>query len=221
MENANDKPIDNELDWLAYQYVAGEFSHAERDSFEERLAIDQAAREAVAAAVELSSACRAAFAADSVRPAHVVSRRSTPSGQSTRQTARRLAVLAAALAACIAIAWLGRFRDGGSDPGLADRDATDRGASAVGSESLWGTSGPQRLGRVQQLALAWADLGEQLSPDEPRDAAANGAGDPPDINSAAPTSAASHDEDLEVAAPDWLMAALDDDTNPDADRDEG
>ena len=42
-----------ELDWLAFRYVADELSSAERDEFELRLATDQTAREAVAAAVEL------------------------------------------------------------------------------------------------------------------------------------------------------------------------
>ena len=42
-----------ELDWLAFRYVADELSSAERDEFELRLATDQSAREAVAAAVEL------------------------------------------------------------------------------------------------------------------------------------------------------------------------
>jgi hypothetical protein len=42
-----------ELDWLAFRYVADELSSDERDEFELRLATDQSAREAVAAAVEL------------------------------------------------------------------------------------------------------------------------------------------------------------------------
>lgn len=42
------------LDWLAFRYIANEMSDDERDAFESRLADEQAAREAVAAAVELS-----------------------------------------------------------------------------------------------------------------------------------------------------------------------
>lgn len=54
----------DELAWLAFQYVAGDFSAAESEQFEERLATDQAAREAVAEAVELFHAVCAAEAAE-------------------------------------------------------------------------------------------------------------------------------------------------------------
>lgn len=49
----SDRP---ELDWLAFRYVAGEMTDAETLAWEERLATDQTAREAVAAAVELYQA---------------------------------------------------------------------------------------------------------------------------------------------------------------------
>ncbi len=49
-------PDGSDLSWTAFRYVAGETSSAEADAFEARLADDQAAREAVAAAVELSGA---------------------------------------------------------------------------------------------------------------------------------------------------------------------
>lgn len=52
----NQEPTENSLEWLAFCYVADELSADERAAFEERLATDQAAREAVAAAVELSLA---------------------------------------------------------------------------------------------------------------------------------------------------------------------
>jgi hypothetical protein len=44
------------LDLLAFRYIAGEMTAAEADSFEQRLADDQTAREAVACAVDLSHA---------------------------------------------------------------------------------------------------------------------------------------------------------------------
>lgn len=56
----------DELTWLAFQYVAGEFSPAEADEFEGRLAGDQSAREAVAQAVELFHAVCAVEAAEPV-----------------------------------------------------------------------------------------------------------------------------------------------------------
>jgi len=42
-----------DLDWLAFCYAAGELENTDRDEFEARLADDQAAREALARAVEL------------------------------------------------------------------------------------------------------------------------------------------------------------------------
>jgi hypothetical protein len=48
-----------DLDWLAFQYINDELSPAEAEQFEQRLADDQAAREAVAEAVLLNEAVRA------------------------------------------------------------------------------------------------------------------------------------------------------------------
>jgi anti-sigma-K factor RskA len=55
------KPIcGNELDWLAFCYAAGELSAQDTEQFETRLAGDQAAREALARAVELTQTVVAA-----------------------------------------------------------------------------------------------------------------------------------------------------------------
>src|SRR5437764_4396286 len=50
----------NDLDWLAFCYAAGELGSAEAEFFEARLADDQAAREALARAVELTQTVAAA-----------------------------------------------------------------------------------------------------------------------------------------------------------------
>jgi len=50
----------SDLDWLAFCYSAGELSAADAEAFEIRLADEQAAREALARAVELSQAVGAA-----------------------------------------------------------------------------------------------------------------------------------------------------------------
>ncbi len=50
----------DELTWQAFRYVAGELSIAEVEQFEELLAVDQGAREAVAQLVELYQAVIAA-----------------------------------------------------------------------------------------------------------------------------------------------------------------
>ena len=45
-----------DLDWLAFRYISGEMTVSETDQFESLLADDQAAREAVVRAVELTQA---------------------------------------------------------------------------------------------------------------------------------------------------------------------
>jgi hypothetical protein len=50
----------DELNWLSFRYAAGELDAAEAESFEQRLADDQAAREALARAVELTQVVAAA-----------------------------------------------------------------------------------------------------------------------------------------------------------------
>ncbi len=54
-------PSSDQLAWLALQYICDELESAERDAFESRLQHDQAAREAVAAAVETCAAVRIAL----------------------------------------------------------------------------------------------------------------------------------------------------------------
>jgi len=58
----NERECQNELDWLAFCYAADELSPAEAEQFEARLADDQAAREALARAVELTHAVATAEA---------------------------------------------------------------------------------------------------------------------------------------------------------------
>src|SRR5688500_9090345 len=47
-------PEQTDLQWLAFQYIAGELSEGDMAEFEARLGSDQVAREAVAEAVELA-----------------------------------------------------------------------------------------------------------------------------------------------------------------------
>jgi hypothetical protein len=54
------REYNDELNWLALAYIAGELEEAEAEAFELRLADDQVAREAVAQAVELTQTIAAA-----------------------------------------------------------------------------------------------------------------------------------------------------------------
>ena len=58
---------DDNLDWLAFRYIADELSATERTAFEALLENDQLAREAVAHAVQLALATQHVFADDAVR----------------------------------------------------------------------------------------------------------------------------------------------------------
>lgn len=87
-------PSTDELTWQAFQYVAGEFSAIEAELFEERLATDQAAREAVAQAVELFHAVCAAEAAEPVITVAATQRFSW---------SRAFAIFAAGTAAAVAL----------------------------------------------------------------------------------------------------------------------
>lgn len=68
-EPQQSQPESDSLPWLAFQYLAEELSPTERAAFETRLGEDQAAREALAAAVELTMATQAVFADDAVQVA--------------------------------------------------------------------------------------------------------------------------------------------------------
>src|SRR5207253_583735 len=56
----NKHEFKDELDWQAFCYLSGEVNAAEAEQFESRLADEQAAREALARAVELTQAVAAA-----------------------------------------------------------------------------------------------------------------------------------------------------------------
>jgi hypothetical protein len=80
----------DELHWSAYRYAAGEMGDDEGAAFEARLADDQTAREALEQAVELRSAVK-----------HVLSE---PAVERRPALLPRVAVWAAALAACVVLA---------------------------------------------------------------------------------------------------------------------
>src|SRR5688572_21154917 len=99
-------PQDDKLNWSAFCYLTDELTPAEALDFEERLATDQAAREALAEAVQLTQALAACARLEPTRvePARI---------QPARRNEHRpiVARLALAAAACVALvvgadAWL-------------------------------------------------------------------------------------------------------------------
>lgn len=104
----------DELHWLAFRYVAGELSAAEEERFEQRLAKDQAAREAVEQAAELSNAIRL-VAADTAAVPH----------RDSYRVARRatwVAVTVAGLLLAAFVCWRS-LSDPSSDTNSADANA--------------------------------------------------------------------------------------------------
>ena len=86
---------DRDIDWQAFLYVSGDMSPADAETFEDRLATDQEAREAVAAAVELIGILAAS---------RTTSTRSLPVVPIRDRGTRRVAA-AATIAAALLICW--------------------------------------------------------------------------------------------------------------------
>lgn len=126
---------DPDVSWLAWRYVAGEMGSEEAESFEVRLDRDQAAREAVAEAVELSAAVAAIGPA--TRPSIPLLRR--------RPVASVAALLGVGAAVAASLAWII------ADPGgpVVKEPATPP-AVAV--------AGPSNRPRPESVVLAWSSL---------------------------------------------------------------
>jgi hypothetical protein len=128
----------NELSWLAFAYVAGELSAADAEAFELRLAEDQAAREAVAQAVELTQVV-AAVESHAAEPVVVVRRESA--AWSTRLAWMAVGGLASLL---IALLWSGIDQP-------QPRVKRDEPAK------------PQSSPQARELALAWSQTRAALA----------------------------------------------------------
>lgn len=196
-----EKPED--LDWLAFCYIADELSPDEAAAFEERLADDQQAREAVARAVELTRAVAAACPEVRSRPAPVSRaargrRRAGPAGH--------LAWTAIAVAACLVVALLAyqhQHRRGVAPVAEAPHD----GPGGEGIETLGG--------RADQLAVLWSRTRDELAALPLDDWAADSLeeGEPSDE---LPLLPADEDADEEVdenglaanTPPSWMLAAV-------------
>jgi ferric-dicitrate binding protein FerR (iron transport regulator) len=167
----------NDHDWLAFRYVAGEMTVEEAAEFECLLSENQPAREAVAAAVQLSQAVE--LAARNARPdrQEVVP---APRGRRVLTWRQRLIWASIGAAASLLVAWgLQSWRD-------ASRPAPPA------HEDLAG------------LAVQWRAAGDYDADDE--DGPAN---DREPLESAADARPnAVHDLWDDLAAPDWLLAAV-------------
>ena len=119
-----DEPDPCSLDWLAFQYLANELGNAEREAFEETLAENQAAREAVARAVELTQMLSAARELDEI----VVRSADAPVPASIRTAAWSVpaAWMGIGAAACLALVAVWSFWSPADDtvsPAVAAKNA--------------------------------------------------------------------------------------------------
>lgn len=116
-------------DWLAFRYIAAELSPGERAAFEQQLAESQAAREAVARAVELTQALVAAGP-----EVYAVSRPPAAGGgqRRWRRATRWAAGLAASLLLIVAV-----FSFGRSFVGTGASRPAETGFSAFDLAVIW------------------------------------------------------------------------------------
>jgi len=185
------KPVDD-IDWLAFRYVANEMSNDEYEQFEERLFDDQTAREAVATAVELTQTIASIETVE--QSVQVAARESNGKRRWQRAT-----WIAAAIAGCLAIAlgWqlVGQILKGDRTPesGLAGRDSVEEGDS-------------------DKLAKAWLDAADESTVIFSTHAFADGSSNSTVVNEAegllVPGESASALEAEDLEAPDWMIAAV-------------
>ncbi|HUG92976.1 MAG TPA: hypothetical protein VML55_19200 [Planctomycetaceae bacterium] len=158
----------DDLGFEAFRYVAGEMADAESAAFEQRLAADQQAREAVARAVEIAQAVTV------LGPQAVAA--AGPAFASVRRPSRRaaLVMLVATVAACLLLAVaLDPFGRSGRDP-VGDGLLADSGrpANAARLVEFW-TDADDLLARSEDTS-ALEGYGASWI-DEPGTAGENGA----------------------------------------------
>jgi anti-sigma factor RsiW len=117
-----------QLDWLAFLYIAGELSEAERAEFELRLADDPRACEAVARQVELTGAVAAAFD-PVISPPVATHTKASRGGLLWR--------MSIGVAACVAVAAFVYFLNGKAGPNSDDPVAETPAAATEQLATAW------------------------------------------------------------------------------------
>lgn len=171
----------NELDWLAFQYIADELDESKRAAFEEQLAEDQRAREAVARSVELTQAMSTAARVHQCRA----------SIEQKVDLWRHVGWTAGAIAGCLAFVLAYQLIRGRivEPPSIANGNGV--------AESSVSTS--------EQLAFAWIETMNELTQPESHDLVV-----PLDseYDTFGLVETNVDDEDDGPAPPDWMFAAL-------------
>jgi anti-sigma factor RsiW len=196
--NSSDRQ-DFDSAWLAYRYVSGELNGNELAEFEERLAVDQAARETVADVVDLCSALRALPKQSFESPP-----RKALSVVSAARIWPAVGWMALGAAACLALIVGLQAAGRGPGPQLADVKQHD-------------ATGDRRLA-LSWTVHDWTDQGQSSETDE------SAAGDESDSttetsdNVAADTENESASSESPAAGglelPGWVKAAIDESARP-------
>jgi hypothetical protein len=172
----------DDLAWDAFRYAAGEMNAAEGARFEERLACEQPAREALAAAVELAQASALAMSGAGILPMSYP----VASAKCRRNWLWPVLGAAACLAAVVSVAALG-----------------------VGN---WNTHRElaRQQAKQNELAARWSEVRElnavELAGDEPGDPLETLADFA--VGEAEGSAVDARADDQLVTAPDWMLAAV-------------
>lgn len=180
-----------ELHWLAFRYVAGEMIDAEWEAFEQQLADDQSAREAVEQAVELHQAMSL-----------VAAEPWSPSRSAWRVALRNPAAWGATAAACLLLALSLWWLVGPGTPAIDP--AHEPGPAAAPDDSQASAS----------LASAWTDIRHaRMTDDSPFVSAERS-----EASLTAEAVAASEEIGPSGPIPRWLLAAVYAETEDDQER---
>lgn len=198
----------DELDWLAFRYIAGELSEPEAAEFEERLALDQDAREAVARSVELTSTLATSLDASAKSEAGSLTSRNSKVVASRSSLSRaRWGLLAstAALALLTTIVWW----PSSSRDDLAVTDAETHDAEQL--VAMWSDKEfPAVEVKVSPAAVkVEPEHQAAVQNDEPGELVAQNGND--EIVDLAPDREIDADKNAEQdrhAAPDWMVAGV-------------
>jgi len=177
-----------ELDWQAFRYIAGEMSLEEADQFEGRLAVDQAAREAVARSVEIAQGV-ASIAAEPVSCVPMIASGTANRTQPGHWSAR--AVTAVAVVALLLAVGGTLFR-----PAF---DSTQIGGPTAGGDRF-ASSGANRL-----IAL-WTSA--EAAANQSFEEAASDAAVVIDVDGLLPGEFADSVDTSQVVVPGWMLAAV-------------
>ncbi len=188
-------PIPEELSWQAFLYACGEMPIEDATAFEELIAVDQTAREALAQAVIVGQAVTASAGttatASVTRPATDGNRHSTIT---------RSAALVAGLLLAFGVGWMVSQSSNTPKPGGSVDTADGSPTSSIEANrliSLWGSAD---LLDESETDLAWTDEDDE----ESASVLAAGLVD---------------DDSKEFSVPAWMLAAVENNLPPEMDDD--